>query len=38
VTRTLFREVEDMSEHLAGAEEGDDSEEEQEGDKPGEQA
>jgi bifunctional DNase/RNase len=40
VTRSLFREVEDMSEHLAGAEEAEESEEsdEGEGDKPGEQA
>ncbi|MFM8878652.1 MAG: bifunctional nuclease family protein [Verrucomicrobiota bacterium] len=40
VTRSLFREVEDMSEHLAGAEEAEEAEDsdEEEGDKPGEQA
>jgi bifunctional DNase/RNase len=38
VTRSLFRDVEDMSEHLAGANEHEDADEEDNGEEPGEQA
>jgi uncharacterized protein len=38
VTRSLFRDVEDMSEHLAGANEQEDADEEDSGEEPGDQA